>query len=163
MFSLDEINRMTRMDYPHNKIIRWEPEHYDQIDFNEHHKEFLSYFHNYENYLQAFAEGGDSFTALVDGDVYAMFGCFPLWNGVAEAWMIPSKYIKRKTIALHRGAMLFFDHYAKKKHLKRLQFTVNSTNFHAVRWAKRCYFTEEGRLKNYGPDGKDHFMFARYY
>ncbi|QDP51548.1 MAG: hypothetical protein Unbinned2026contig1000_3 [Prokaryotic dsDNA virus sp.] len=163
MFSLDEINRMTRMDYPHNKIIRWEPEHYDQIDFNEHHKEFLSHFHNYENYLQAFAEGGDSFTALVDGDVYAMFGCFPLWNGVAEAWMIPSKYIKRKTIALHRGAMLFFEHYAKKKHLKRLQFTVNSTNFHAVRWAKRCYFTEEGRLKNYGPDGKDHFMFARYY
>ena len=89
--------------------------------------------------------------------------CFPLWYGVSEAWLIPSKHIKRKTIALHRGARLFFDHYAKKKHLKRLQFTVHSTNFQAVRWAKRCYFNEEGRLKNYGPDGKDHFMFARYY
>tara|TARA_R100001443_G_scaffold73367_1_gene81299 strand:- start:1379 stop:1870 length:492 start_codon:yes stop_codon:yes gene_type:complete len=163
MFSVNEINRVTRMDYPRNQIIRWEPQHYDRMEFSDHHKEFLRHFHNYENYLQAFAEGGDSFTAIGDGVTYAMFGCFPLWYGVAEAWLLPSRHIKRKTIALHRGARLFFDHYAKKKELKRLQFTVHSTNFQAVRWAKRCYFTEEGRLKNYGPDGKDHFMFARYY
>ena len=163
MFSLNEINRVTRMDYPRHQIVRWQPDHYKLIDLNNHDKETMKHFANYTKYLTAFASSGDSYTAIGDGKIYAMFGCFPLWYGVSEAWLIPSKHIKRKTISMHRAALLFFDHYAKKKHLKRLQFTVHSTNFQAVRWAKRCYFNEEGRLKNYEPDGKDHFMFARYY
>jgi len=151
------------MDYPRHQIVRWQPEHYKRIDLNDHHNELSMHFHDYPSYLSSFADLGDSFTAMGDGMIYAMFGCFPLWNGVAEAWLLPSRHIKRKTISMHRAALLFFDYYAEKKELKRLQFTVHSTNFQAVRWAKRCYFTEEGTLKNYGPDGKDHFMFARYY
>lgn len=163
MFSLNEINRVTRMDYPRHQIVRWELEHYKQIDLNKHHNDLIKNFYDYPSYLASFASHGDSFTAICDGIVYAMFGCFPLWHGVSEAWLIPSRHIKRKTIALHRGARLFFDYYAKKKDLKRLQFTVHSTNFQAVRWAKRCYFNQEGTMKQYGPDGNDYYMFARYY
>ena len=163
MFSLNDINRVTRMDYPRHQIVRWEPEHYKEIDLNDHDKQTLGHFHDYLEYLSVFAEGGDSFTAIGDGVIYAMFGCFPLWHGVAEAWLDHSRHIKRKTISMHRASLLFFDYYAQKKELKRLQFTVHSTNFQAVRWAKRCYFNEEGILKHYGPDGKDHYMFARYY
>ena len=151
------------MDYPRHQIVRWQPDHYKLIDLNDHDKETMKHFANYINYLTAFASSGDSYTAIGDGKIYAMFGCYPLWYGVSEAWLIPSKHIKRKTISMHRAALLFFEHYAKKKHLKRLQFTVHSTNFQAVRWAERCYFTKEGTLKFYGIDGKDHYMYARYF
>jgi len=151
------------MDTPRHRIEHFDMSHFDQIDLNDHDKKVLISFPNYRDYIRTFAEYGVAFTAIGDEQLYALFGVFPLWEGVAEAWLMPSKDINRKTIAMHRASLKFFEYYAEKNSLKRLQFTVHSLNFHAVMWAKRCYFVCEGRLKNYGPDGNDHFMFARYF
>jgi hypothetical protein len=43
----------------------------------------------------------------------------------------------------------------------RLQITVHSANFLALKWAKVLYFKEEGVLKKFGPDGNDFIMMAR--
>ena len=71
------------MDYPRHQIVRWQPDHYKLIDLNNHDKETMKHFANYTKYLTAFASSGDSYTAIGDGKIYAMFGCFPLWYGVS--------------------------------------------------------------------------------
>ena len=163
MFSLDELNVVMRMDTPRHRIIPFHISHLDRIELNDHDNKVLSQFPDYREYMIAFTEYGVAYTAVGDDIFYAMFGVFPLWRGVAEAWLMPSRHINRKTIAMHRASLRFFEHYAHKNSLVRLQFTVHSHNSRAVTWAERCYFNREGILKNYGPDGLDHFMYARYF
>lgn len=161
MFSLDELNAVMRMDTPRHKIIHWQPSHLYMCELNDFDKENLTMFDDYQDYLQTYAASGSAFTALGDGEVYAMFGIWQLWPGVAEAWLIPSGKISRKTIAMHRASLKFFEYSAEKMQIKRLQFTVHTQNVQADRWAKRCYFDKEGLLHKYGPDGSDYWMYAR--
>lgn len=160
-FSLDVLNDVMRMDYPRNKIVNWQPAHLYMCELNEFDRDNLELFEGYRDYLQAYAEAGIAYSAVVEGEIYAMFGVFQLWPGTAEAWLIPSRKIDRKAIALHRGSLAFFEHAANEMHIKRLQFTVHTRNERADRWAQRCYFKREGLLRNYGPDGSDYFMYAR--
>ena len=163
MFSLEELSRVMKLEYPKNRIVNWDIEHYEEIELNDLDWSLIAQFKNHRQYMKAYSEFGDSYTAICDNVIYAMFGVFPLWEGVAEAWLLPSRHIRRKIVPFHRGSLAFFDFYARKNNIKRLQYTVHIANLHSLKWAKRCYFHNEGTLKFYGPDGKDHIMFARYY
>tara|TARA_Y100000004_G_scaffold182527_1_gene229369 strand:+ start:528 stop:1022 length:495 start_codon:yes stop_codon:yes gene_type:complete len=160
-FSLDVLNEVMRMDYPRHKIVHWQPAHLYICDLNEFDKQNMELFEGYQDYLQAYADGGHAYTAIGEGEIYAMFGLFKLWPGVGEAWLIPSNKIDRKTLAMHRAALRFFEYAANELQIKRLQFTVHTLNERADRWAQRCYFEREGLLKKYGPDGSDYWMYAR--
>lgn len=161
MFSTEELNRVMRMDYPRHKVVEWQPSHLHLCDLNEFDGYNLRNFPKYTEYLKLFAQSGPSYTGIGDGRIYAMFGVFELWPGVSEAWLIPSRHIDRKTIAMHRASLLFFEHAASRMGTKRLQFTVHAQNVRADRWAQRCYFKREGLMEKYGPDGSDYWMYAR--
>lgn len=118
---------------------------------------------NYRDVLKAYQASGTAYTAMVGGKVACCFGYQILWPGVAEAWMLTSDQINTRAVSLTRSAGRYFDHIATKEGLKRLQITVNVRHRLAVRWAIALQFTQEGRLRRYGPDGSDHIMFARYY
>jgi hypothetical protein len=104
---------------------------------------------------------GVAYTGIGEGKVYAMFGVYEYWKGCAEAWLIPSKHIGRKTLSFHRTALQFFELAANELGIKRLQFTIHSENVPAVKWAERCYFDFEGTMRRYGPDGKDYKIYSR--
>ena len=161
MFSLEELNRVMRMDYPRNKIVEWQPSHLYLCDLNDFDKTNLELFDGYQEHIEAYAATGMAYSAIGDGIVYAMFGLWNLWPGVAEAWLMPSKNIDRKTVAMHRASMRFFEYAANEIGIKRLQITVHTQNERAVRWADRCYFNREGLMQHYGPDGSDYWMYAR--
>ena len=161
MFSIDELNKVMRMDVPRHKVVPFHPAHLFMCELNEFDKKNIELFDEYREYLQTYAEHGHALTAIGDEDVYAMFGLWELWPGVGEAWLIPSAKIDRKTIAMHRAALRFFEHAANKMQIKRLQFTVCTLNVRADRWAQRCYFEREGLLRRYGPDGSDYWMYSR--
>ena len=161
MFSLDELNRVMRMDYPTNRIIRWQPAHLYMCQLNAFDEANLEMFGDFPEYLETYAAPGHAFTAMVEDDVMAMFGVWQLWPGVCEAWLIPNAKIKKKTVAMHRGSLAFFEYAARQMQTKRLQFTVHTLNVRADRWAARCHFKKEGLLKHYGPDGADYWMYAR--
>ena len=118
---------------------------------------------NYREILKMYAASGNACTALLDGKVACCFGFQLLWPGVAEAWMLTSNQINTKAVSLTRSAGRYFDHIATKQVLKRLQITVNAQHDLAMRWAVALRFTQEGIMRNYGADGSDHVMFARYY
>jgi len=160
MFSIDELNGVMRMK-GENRVVQFHKHHLDLCDLNEFDRRNMEQFGNYRDYLAHFASAGTAYTGLSNGKVYAMFGMWMLWPGVAEAWLIPSADIVRKSIPFHRGALRYFEYASAKLGVKRLQFTVHSLNVPARRWAERCYFEQEGTMREYGPDGADYLMFSR--
>ena len=161
MFSVSELNKIMRMDFPRHKIVPWNPVHDKLIDMNGFDRRIRSNFPDFEQTFLQYASAGAAYTGIGDGKIYAMFGAYEFWPGCSEAWLIPSKDIDRKTVSFHRAALKFFDLYCEKTQTKRLQATVHSQNVRAVEWARRCYFTHEGTLRQYGPDHGDYEMFAR--
>lgn len=162
MYSVNwgELNKALRVQGK-NRIVEFHKFHLDWCDLNEFDQRNMDVFENYSEYLEHFAENGTALTWLNNGNVLGMFGLWPLWPGVAEFWLIPSRNIGRKTIPFHRGALAFFPFAAQHFGIKRLQFTVHSLNAPARQWAERCYFSCEGKLKHFGPDESDYYMYAR--
>ena len=161
MFSIEELNRVMPLDYPRHKLVDWSPAHYLMCDLNDFDIKLASQHSNYLEILKQYVNAGVAYTGIGEGKVYAMFGVYEVWKGSAEAWLIPSKHIGRKTISFHRTALLFFELAAKQMQIKRLQFTIHSHNVQALKWAERCYFEYEGTLRCYGPDGSDYKIYSR--
>lgn len=161
MFSADELNEVMRMDTPRVKIVAWHLSHLYMCDLNDFDQENFEMFESSNESITAFSENGQAFTAIVEGDVMAMFGVNILWPGCAEAWLVPNKNIGREKFALHRGSLAFFKYFSSKTGTRRIQITVHTLNVPADAWARRCYFQKEGVLRKYGPDGADYFMYAR--
>ena len=97
MFLLDELNRVMRMDYPTNRIIRWQPAHLYMCQLNAFDEANLKMFGDFHEYLETYASTGHAFTGMSGDDVMVMFGVWQLWPGVAEAWLIPHAKIERKS------------------------------------------------------------------
>tara|TARA_R100001510_G_C7642236_1_gene199820 strand:- start:42 stop:533 length:492 start_codon:yes stop_codon:yes gene_type:complete len=163
MYSLPRLNRVLKLDYPTDKIVNFHPMHLDFIDMNEFDIDNLRHNKNNLHKLYQFAKAGLGYTAFSGSTIYAIFGIWDLWDGVSEAWLIPSANISKKTLKFHRVSLRFFELYAREKGTKRMQFTVCSHNVHAVRWAERCYFVKEAEMKNYGFNSETYFLYARYF
>lgn len=162
MFSPEHLSKIMRLDWEKDKIVPFSPYHLDLCALNPFDKKMLRDIPDFKKRIEALSENSYAFTAMSEGEIYAMFGVYPMWKGVAEAWLIPSAIVNRRTITFHRASLVFFDYAMAKLELKRLQFTVHSANVPADMWAKRCYFEFEGKLKFYGPDKANYKMYARY-
>ncbi len=163
MFSAAELNEKTAIGYPTNKVVDFIPHHIHMIKMNEYDQRFYDTYPNYGQVVVENSPPGQAFTGIVNGEVVCCFGFIRLWDGVYEAWLIPTtENIRRSVVPFHRTSMRIFDYAMSKHSLKRLQITVCSENALALKWAKRCYFNNEGLLKNYGPEGADYYMLARY-
>ena len=160
-YSTRTLNDVLKINYPDDKLIDFKLHHYEHLELNKFDLKNLDDFPDYRSHFASFAEQGLAYTIIISGKISGVFGVFELWPGVYEFWMVPGKDLKKNTIAFHRRALAFFDYFWANTKPNRVQFTVCSLNFHADRWAKRCYFEREAVLKKYGPDGSDYFMYAR--
>jgi len=163
MFSPEDLTQIMRLDWKRDKIVKFHAGHLDICALNPFDKRMLKDIPQYIERLKGLTDQSYAFTAMSEGEIYAMCGVYPMWPGVAEAWLIPSAIVNRRTISFHRASLRFFEYAASKLAIKRLQFTVHSLNVQADTWAKRCYFTSEGILKQYGPDSADYRMYARFF
>ena len=163
MFLPENLTQILRLDWEKDRIVKFNIHHLDICELNSFDKRILNTFPDYKKHLENLTNNSPAFTAMSEGEIYGMFGLYELWPGVAEAWLIPSAIINRRTVTFHRAALRFFEYAARKIGAKRLQFTVCTSNVHADNWAKRCYFQSEGILKQYGPDGSDYKMYARFF
>jgi hypothetical protein len=137
--------------------------HVHMMDLRPFEKQYFEWFDDYNETLKMFASYGNCYTALHNGNVACCFGAVPLNRGTAEGWMLTSYIVESNPISLTRGARRYINKIAIDMQLHRLQFVVDNSNVLAIRWTKALGFTEEGLMKNYGPDKSDHFMFARYF
>ncbi len=112
-------------------------------------------------HLDIQSQCGPSITAFVGDTPVAVFGCFVMWHGVAEAWSIFSEKARRYPIAMTKSAISFFDTCEISFSLHRLQITVNSNDKRALSWAKYLKFESEGLMKQYSADKDDTFIMRR--
>ena len=118
---------------------------------------------NFREMLRQYQATGNAQTAMVGGKIVCCFGYVKMWHQVAEMWMLTGDQIASHPVALTRGAQRYVNHIASKEKLQRLQVTENTLHDLAMRWADALKFTREGILRNYGADGADYMMFARYF
>ena len=133
------------------------------MDLKDSAEQMRSNIPNYLQYMKSHTDGTPAFTVLVKGKPVLSFGIYPIWDGLAEGWMIPSNLIDRNAVATVKGARRIFYHVGIAMGLRRLQFLVRSSNLPACRFAEVLYFEREATLRSYGPEGDDYHVYARFY
>lgn len=87
-------------------------------------------------------------------------GITPQWEGRAVLWAFFGKISKNDWCRIVRKIKFETD-AAYDKGIRRLELSVASDFGAGCRLAHLLGFTVEGKLTAYGPDGKDHFMYAK--
>ena len=112
--------------------------------------------------LPAYTQPKHGFAVLEDGKIYAIFGLVPLWPGVAETWMIPTKRLKAKKFSASRHMKEGLDQLIDELKVRRAQAAVKVGHTEAHRLVQFVGMQEEGLMKKYGPDGSDFVRYARW-
>ena len=160
MFSPEEITEVSTLDGKTAKIIDFEPDHLNAVSYRSLDAPFIKA--NQEAIAHRLPKGL-SFSAVVDDQVFAMFGLVPFWQGCYECWLIPADDLDTHKMKTHRTSLRFFEYTAKVLRAKRYQCYVFSENVRAIRWIEMMVFKKEGLMKNFGPNQEDHFLYARYF
>lgn len=126
-------------------------------------REYFDTVPDYANWLKSYAANDLSCTAIVGGKIACCFGVVQYWPGMAEGWMLTTDKVATHPVSLTKGALRYFNKVATILQLKRLQLTVDCHNSFAINWANALKFTPEGVMRNYGPNGNDYVMYARYF
>jgi hypothetical protein len=105
---------------------------------------------------------GPAVTAFLNARPVAVFGFVQIWPGVAEAWLIADDKARTKPIGMTKVGKTFFDIAEISYALHRVQISVRTGDTRAYHWAEVLGFSEEGVMRQYGPDRADHYIMARY-
>tara|TARA_R100001594_G_C3997544_1_gene253880 strand:- start:283 stop:777 length:495 start_codon:yes stop_codon:yes gene_type:complete len=143
------------------KLIDFHPTLLSMMDIRKEDQVFFNHIEHFDQVISGYSHLGHSYVAVHHGRPLAVFGVIPLWGGVAEAWLITDSKLGSIARPFHRVTKLMFDLFMSELCLFRLQVTVHTGNVRAIKWIKTLYFQEEGRLRKYGPDKEDFFMFSR--
>lgn len=133
------------------KVIPFKPEHLEQIELKE-------------NYIQGECPKtivNTAFTFMYNDKIIAIIGGFPFVPGVIHFWAFISKHVRSCPIAFHKEVLKMLDWYEQNEKPRRIQFEVRASYVPGQKWARSLGLTEEGLMKKWGPDGADHYLFAR--
>ncbi len=104
-----------------------------------------------------------AFTLYEDGHYYAIFGAVPMWPGVAESFLFVSKKFKNRKIQciklIKQQEKILVDIFNPK----RIQTTTPVQNCVWQKWLEFQGYVNEGVMKSFGPDGQDHYRYAKVY
>ena len=143
------------------KIIPFENKHAEYILSQPLNSRFLELRPEHKKYAYFLKRIGMSFTGIVNNTPVAAGGVFPLWDGVAEGWVLGTTEMKKYPITLARVIKHRTEMMCKNNSFKRLQTSVKADCETAIRFAKWMDFRPEGLMKHYGPDGSDYYRYAR--
>ncbi len=104
---------------------------------------------------------GMSWSAEVDGRIVASAGLVPLWQGVAEAWMISADDVGRHQVKVARQIRTMFDDVMCQRGIYRAQANIHHKFEKAIRLAEWLGFEQEGLMRRFGIEGDDYFRYAK--
>tara|TARA_R100000935_G_C2745334_1_gene127571 strand:+ start:65 stop:526 length:462 start_codon:yes stop_codon:yes gene_type:complete len=106
---------------------------------------------------------GMSFTLLVDDNPILAGGIVPLWNGVAEGWVMASKEVNDYKIKSASAVKKRLDLLCNNNNIYRLQTAVKEEFKTGVRFAEWLGLKNEGLMTMYGPDQTNYYRMAKIY
>ena len=104
-----------------------------------------------------------SFTLYEGGEIYAIFGAVPMWPGTYETFMFTDKKFTNRKFQCIKFIKQQEDFLVKTCKPRRVQTTVPTSNPIYKRWLEYQGYDNEGIMKSFGPDGKDHYRYAKVY
>lgn len=141
------------------KVIPFKPEHMDGFtpksvfnDGRDMKADAIAY---------SYAPGAHTGTIFLEGKPVGIVGLAQPWPGVAEVWTILSDKIRQSPVGVTKLMRRLLDGYMTELGIWRAQMTVIDGHDEGMRWAKLLGFECEGKLRKFGPDAKDHWMFGR--
>ena len=145
------------------KIIPYEKSHTDEILTFGMNDKLLENDASSEEGRIDYGIPGLSFTLLADDNIVLCGGITPIWDGVAEGWVISSKRIFQNKIKAARLIKKRTDLLCNNNKIWRLQTAVKANFTIGVRFAEFLGLKKEGLMKMYGPDKTDYFRMAKIY
>lgn len=142
-------------------IIPFENAHAEYIVSQRMNDKFLELSPQHKKFAYFLKEIGMSFTGVVNNKPIAAGGIFPLWDNVAEGWVLATNEIHRYPITLAKVIKQRTEMMCLNNKIKRLQTSVKADSKLAIRFAEWLGLKQEGLMKKYGPDGSDYYRYAR--
>ena len=143
------------------KIVPYEKLHGDQmVEFGLNHK-LMDIDASYTETRIDTKVFGLSFTLLADNTPILSGGIIPLWDGVAEGWVIATNEMWNHPIAISKAIKKDFARVAKEHNIKRVQSGIRKDFKEGIRFAEWLGLEREGLMKNWGFDGSDQYLYAR--
>jgi len=102
-----------------------------------------------------------SWSGIHNGHLVGCGGIIPIWDGVAECWLVGGWRLGTHRLSAVRALTATLARQVKEQQLRRLQAVVRADWDEAVRFVEFLRFEREGLLRGYGPDGSDHYVYAR--
>lgn len=140
------------------RIVEYRPEHLELI------KPVEPLMRQKARIVVPFYAGRGPALSIVNGHnkVFAVCGvCLSFWQGIGEAWAVVSQEADENPMGIIRAFRRGVEYIENTTGLRRVQATVRSDWGQGVRFVKLLGFEFEGRLRAYGPDGRDHDMYSR--
>jgi hypothetical protein len=104
---------------------------------------------------------GSAFTGFCEEGIIGCAGIIPVWQGVGHAWVTMGANYKSHRIWIHKQVISHMNKIIAGMDLQRVQANVVCDFTPGVHWLERMGFKLEGKMYKYGPDGSDHYLYAR--
>ena len=106
---------------------------------------------------------GLSFTLWADNNIVLCGGITPMWDGVAEGWVIASKRIYDHKIKSVSAIKKRLDLLCTNNNIWRVQTSVKEDFEVGIRFAEWLGLKKEGLMLKYGPDKTNYYRMAKIY
>jgi len=106
---------------------------------------------------------GLSFSLFANNDIVLSGGITPMWDGVAEGWVIASKRIFDHKIKSILSIKKRLDLLCANNNIWRLQTSVKEEFKTGIRFAEFLGLKKEGLMRMYGPDKTNYYRMAKIY
>jgi len=103
---------------------------------------------------------GPAYSGWIDGKLIGCAGIMIMWPGVGEAWIIFSEDVLQYKKDAYVVILDYLRAIISKLHLRRIQAHCHSALPHGQKYLEQLGFECEGKLKKYGIDGADHYLYA---
>ena len=145
------------------EIVPYEKRHGDEIVSFGMNDKLMEIDASFKENRIDIAIPGLSYTLLCDNQPILGGGIYPLWNGVAEGWVLSSKRVFDYKIKSASAIKKRLDLLCTNNKIWRLQTSVKEEFKTGVRFAEWLGLKKEGLMTMYGPDKTNYYRMAKIY
>lgn len=133
--------------------INLHPAYADDTDVRERHREACEML-GADFCRTILSPSGDKVLAVVAG--------YPIFTKVMDLYAVVDKSVDEHHVYYAKAMKCLIDTEFDRRGLNRVQIHILADMPWAARWASFLGFVFEGRLRHYGEENKDHFLFAKW-
>lgn len=140
------------------QIVAFKAAHLQSLDLQDS-QAYLSADLAKPEYAAMIEQAGQSFTAIVDGNVLACSGTAEVWSGRVVAWALISNQAGRHMVGIHKAVA----GYLSAAKYRRIEAWVDEGFAPGMRWLELLGFVCETPLpmRGFRPDGGSCFLFSK--